>query len=224
MTVSTTHKQILHFTKDVNMSENTAVENVAATLEKTKLDAPVTNEAEVSHATSAAEGRRLYIGNLPYSTTKEQLTEFFTEFLVKSVSIPINPRTGRAVGYAFVDLQSKEEAERAIAELSGKEVLERKVSVQAARKPGAQTSGGDSHERKGRGRFGNKRKPRARRPKNRGAQNGAPGAVVPTNVPGQLLPLSEITAAANKPRTRQENSPPATAATEVQGGYNDYVQ
>ena len=82
VTVSTTHKQILHFTKDVNMSENTAVENVAATLEKTKLDAPVTNEAQVAHATSAAEGRRLYIGNLAYSTTEEQLTEFFTEFPV----------------------------------------------------------------------------------------------------------------------------------------------
>ena len=64
------------------MSENTAVENVTATLEKTKLDAPVTNEAQVAHATSAAEGRRLYIGNLAYSTTEEQLTEFFTEFPV----------------------------------------------------------------------------------------------------------------------------------------------
>jgi len=92
----------------------------------------------------------------------------------ESVSIPTNPRTGRAVGYAFVDLQTKEEAEHAITELSGKEVLERKVSVQAARKPGAHTSGGakegeatggDSRERRGRGRFGNKRKSRARGPR-----------------------------------------------------------
>lgn len=54
----------------------------------------------------------------------------------ESTSIPTHPRTGRAVGYAFVDLTTKEEAERAITELSGKEVLERKVSVQHARKPG----------------------------------------------------------------------------------------
>jgi RNA recognition motif-containing protein len=51
------------------------------------------------------------------------------------VSIPKNPRTDRPVGYAFVDLSTPSEADRAIAELSGKEVLERKVSVQLARKP-----------------------------------------------------------------------------------------
>lgn len=63
----------------------------------------------------------------------------------ESTSIPTNPRSGRAVGYAFVDLTTKEEAERAIAELSGKEVLERKVSVQLARKPGTASAKRESH-------------------------------------------------------------------------------
>ena len=53
----------------------------------------------------------------------------------ESTSIPLNPRTTRPVGYAFVDLSSAEDAQKAITELSGKEVLERKVSVQLARKP-----------------------------------------------------------------------------------------
>jgi RNA recognition motif-containing protein len=53
----------------------------------------------------------------------------------ETTSIPVNPRTNRPVGYAFVDLETAEEAEKAIAELSGKEILERKVSVQLARKP-----------------------------------------------------------------------------------------
>lgn len=53
----------------------------------------------------------------------------------ESVSIPKNPRTDRPVGYAFVDLSTPTEAERAIEELSGKDILERKVSVQLARKP-----------------------------------------------------------------------------------------
>lgn len=53
----------------------------------------------------------------------------------EGVTIPKNPRTERSVGYAFVDLSTPTEAERAIAELSGKEILERKVSVQLARKP-----------------------------------------------------------------------------------------
>lgn len=63
------------------------------------------------------------------------LTRLFT--YSESVSIPTNPRTSRAVGYAFVDVATKEEADRAIGELSGKEVLERKVSVQVARRPGS---------------------------------------------------------------------------------------
>jgi len=82
----------------------------------------------------------------------------------ESTSIPVNPRTNRPVGYAFVDLKTAEEAEKAIENLSGKDILERKVSVQLARKPdqaapktegGAE--GGESAERKrsaGRGRGG----------------------------------------------------------------------
>lgn len=53
----------------------------------------------------------------------------------ESTSIPTNPRTTRPVGYAFVDLVTAEEAEKAIADLSGKSILDRKVSVQLARKP-----------------------------------------------------------------------------------------
>lgn len=84
----------------------------------------------------------------------------------ETTSIPVNPRTTRPVGYAFVDLETAEEAEKAIANLSGKEILERKVSVQVARKPDAgdaapgtnaaePTSGGEGRKRgtgRGRGR------------------------------------------------------------------------
>ena len=53
----------------------------------------------------------------------------------ESTSIPVNPRTNRPVGYAFVDLATAHEATAAIESLSGKEILSRKVSVQLARKP-----------------------------------------------------------------------------------------
>ncbi|KAJ5908385.1 Nucleotide-binding alpha-beta plait [Penicillium taxi] len=86
-------------------------------------------------ATSADEGRRLYIGNLAYATTEEELKEFFKTYTIESTSIPVNPRTNRPVGYAFVDLATATEASAAIEELSGKEILSRKVSVQLARKP-----------------------------------------------------------------------------------------
>jgi RNA recognition motif-containing protein len=84
----------------------------------------------------------------------------------ETTSIPVNPRTNRPVGYAFVDLETAEEADKAINELSGKEILERKVSVQLARKPepagekteapvsgGEGASGGEGRKRgSGRGR------------------------------------------------------------------------
>ncbi|KAF3916993.1 hypothetical protein ABW21_db0202304 [Orbilia brochopaga] len=138
----------------------TEVEKITAGLASTSI------KTEDSASTLAAtEGRRLYIGNLAYTTTEEQLKEFFKGYKIESVSIPVNPRTNRAVGYAFVDVAEKEEADRAIAELSGKEILERKVSVQVARKPGTPPAangdsageGGDKrgngHPRRGRGSF-----------------------------------------------------------------------
>ncbi|GAO18763.1 hypothetical protein UVI_02040850 [Ustilaginoidea virens] len=82
--------------------------------------------------------------------------------ICESVSIPKNPRTDRPVGYAFVDLSTPSEAERAIAELSGKEILERKVSVQLARKPepaGEKTEGTNGE---GSGAEGTRRRPSGR--------------------------------------------------------------
>jgi len=64
------------------MSTTEAVNNVAESLEQTHITTPVTTEADVAHAASAAEGRRLYIGNLAYSTTEEQLKEFFEGYPV----------------------------------------------------------------------------------------------------------------------------------------------
>ena len=137
------------------------------------------NEAVIA---AAAEGRRLYIGNLAYATTEGELKSFFTGYSVyvlsinllelhmywflfsETTSIPTNPRTTRPVGYAFVDLSTADEAQKAIQELAGKFILERKVSVQLARKPetaaekqaaaasGAEGSGGEGTRRRASGR------------------------------------------------------------------------
>lgn len=119
-----------------------AINDVTATLSKASIsDNPAETDQSDRDAhkeavlASAAEGRRLYIGNLAYATTEGELQSFFKGYSIESTSIPKNPRTDRPVGYAFVDLTSSAEAERAIAELSGQEILERKVSVQLARKP-----------------------------------------------------------------------------------------
>ncbi|KAI1377664.1 RNA-binding domain-containing protein [Hypoxylon crocopeplum] len=184
---------------------------------------------------SAAEGRRLYIGNLAYATTEGELKEFFKGYLVESVSIPKNPRTDRPVGYAFVDLSTPTEAERAIAELSGKEILERKVSVQLARTPqpagekaeGAiNGEGGEGSRRRTSGRGRGRGRGRAGRAGRGGRADGAkdesPSAETAANaaIPAdaEVLPLTDITnkVDADKsdkkkgpPRERRERGPPA---------------
>ena len=97
-------------------------------------------------------------------------------FCRESVSIPKNPRTDKPVGYAFVDLSTPSEAERAISELSGKEILERKVSVQLARKPESNADKNEAGE--GSGGEGSRRRPSGRgrgRGRGRGGRSGRGG-------------------------------------------------
>ncbi|KFY44326.1 hypothetical protein V494_01535 [Pseudogymnoascus sp. VKM F-4513 (FW-928)] len=209
-----------------------AVNDVTAKLGNATIatDADKTTTAANNDAVlaSAAEGRRLYIGNLAYATTEQELTDFFKGYLVESTSIPKNPRTDRPVGYAFVDLSTPSEAERAITELSGKEILERKVSVQLARKPepaGEKTegavSGGDGAE----GTEGGRRRQSGRgrgRGRGRGGRTARAGDRAEGEVAAEeVLPLQDITnqttdeaakddkKAARAPRERRERGPPA---------------
>ncbi|RHZ64991.1 hypothetical protein CDV55_105247 [Aspergillus turcosus] len=191
---------------------STAVENQAdnqapTTTEATNGTAPAPAQPTDAAAVSADEGRRLYIGNLAYATTEGELKEFFKNYTIESTSIPVNPRTNRPVGYAFVDLATAHEATAAIEELSGKEILQRKVSVQLARKPesaeakaeGAVSGGEGASGTEGRKRAGGRARGRGRG-RGRGgrfgrggrAQNGPATTEPPTNVPGQVDPLTEV--------------------------------
>lgn len=210
-----------------------AVNDVTAALSKTTVSdstKPADKSVNQDAATSAAEGRRLYIGNLAYATTEGELTTFFQGYSVESTSIPKNPRTDRPVGYAFVDLKTSAEADRAITELSGKEILERKVSVQLARKPepaGEKTDGATSGNEAGSGGEGGRRRQTGRgRGRGRGrsgrggranrGSRGEEGAEVPettaTTVDG-ALPLTEEPKKDGKSTTDKE-AKPAKAARE----------
>ncbi len=123
----------------------------------------------------------------------------------ESVSIPKNPRTERPVGYAFVDLSTPSEADRAITELSGKEVLDRKVSVQLARKP--EPAGEKTEGANGEGGEGTRRRPstrgRGRASRGRGATRGrggrGSGSVSDRDALSQSLPAaSPLTACAGR--------------------------
>lgn len=111
----------------------------------------------------------------------------------ESVSIPVNPRTNRPVGYAFVDLATAHEATAAIEELSGKEILQRKVSVQLARKPepaeakeGAASGGEGASGNEGRKRAGGRGRARGRG-RGRGGRLGRGGRSVSLRPASGLL-------------------------------------
>ncbi|KAE8354112.1 hypothetical protein BDV28DRAFT_131747 [Aspergillus coremiiformis] len=103
--------------------------------------APKTNTSRVAfsrpspHVPQAiSEGRRLYVGNMPYTAKSEDVQALFTaaEFPIERIDIAIDPFTGRNPSYCFVDLESKELAEKAMNELDGHDMLGRPVKI----KPG----------------------------------------------------------------------------------------
>ncbi|PGH20350.1 hypothetical protein AJ80_03618 [Polytolypa hystricis UAMH7299] len=123
-------------------------------------------------AASADEGRRLYIGNLAYATTEGELKEFFKAYTVESTSIPVHPKNNKPVGYAFVDLATAHEAQAAIDELSGHEILGRKVSVQVARKPEPAENRGEGANSGGEGGSGGEGRRRGTGRRGRGRGRG----------------------------------------------------
>ena len=59
--------------------------------------------------------RKLYVGNLPYETTESDLQTLFSECgAVESVAIPTDRQTGRARGFAFVEMVEEADAQTAI--------------------------------------------------------------------------------------------------------------
>jgi cold-inducible RNA-binding protein len=101
-------------------------------------------------------GRRLYVGNLPYETGETELQELFGRAgNVESVKVMRDMATGRARGFAFVEMSTDEEAAKAITELNAYQIGGRGLTVNEARpKPersggfGGGGGGGDSRRRR----------------------------------------------------------------------------
>jgi RNA recognition motif-containing protein len=87
-------------------------------------------------------GRKLYVGNLPYEVGEAELQELFGRAgSVESVTVMRDQMTGRARGFAFVEMSTDEEAQKAITALNGTPVGGRNLTVNEAR-PKAERSGG----------------------------------------------------------------------------------
>lgn len=78
---------------------------------------------------------KLFVGNIPYSTTEQDLTELFSRSggKVASARIITDFDTGRSKGYAFVEMSTAQEAEKAIQELNGFSLNGRPIVVNEAR-------------------------------------------------------------------------------------------
>ena len=112
--------------------------------------------------------KRIYVGNLSYQTTENDLSALFEQVgQVESVNIITDRDTGRSKGFGFVEM-SDEDAEKAIAQLNGTEVNGRSLTVNEAR-PREERSGG------GRGGYGGGRGGRGGGGGGRGGRGGGYG-------------------------------------------------
>ena len=95
---------------------------------------------------------KLYVGNLSFNTTTQDLEEMFVAHgTVESTNIIEDRETGRSRGFGFIEMSTKEEGERAISTLNGKEVDGRALTVNEA-KPRENNGGGNRGG--GRGNYG----------------------------------------------------------------------
>ena len=79
-------------------------------------------------------GRKLYVGNLPYRMTEEELRQTFEEYgQVVSCTIIKDRMTDRSKGFGFVEMPDDNEARSAIANLNGRDFQGRKLDVHDAR-------------------------------------------------------------------------------------------
>ena len=95
--------------------------------------------------------RKLYVGNLPYTTDEAQLQDLFAQAgAVDTVSVVRDRETGRARGFAFVEMASDEDAQQAINQLNSYQLDGRALTVNEARPKaaGGGFGGGNGNSRR----------------------------------------------------------------------------
>ena len=115
----------------------------------------------------------IYVGNLPHKATEDELRQAFAEFgQVTEVRLIMDKFSGESRGFGFVEMPSKAEAEKAIEQMNGKELMGRALNVNEAR-PKVDRGGGRGGG--GRGGFGGGRGGGGRGGGDRGGGGGRGG-------------------------------------------------
>ena len=93
-------------------------------------------------------GKRIYVGNLPFSATEEDLRDVFGPHgEIESVAVITDRETGRARGFAFVEMVEEAAAGKAIQALDGTEMGGRALRVNEAQERGGRGGGGGGYRR-----------------------------------------------------------------------------
>ena len=104
---------------------------------------------------------RLFVGNLPFTTTENDLQDYFAQAgTVTAVNIMQDRATGRSRGFAFVEMSNQTEAQKAITMFNGYNMGDRELKVSMARpreERGGPMGRGSGHSRRPPQRGGNKR-------------------------------------------------------------------
>jgi cold-inducible RNA-binding protein len=90
-------------------------------------------------------GRKLFVGNLNFDTTSDDLKQHFAQAgTCESAQVMTDRATGRSRGFGFVEMSSESEAKKAVEELNGKEFQGRNLNIDEARErtPGPPRGGG----------------------------------------------------------------------------------
>lgn len=88
-------------------------------------------------------GKKLYVGNLPFSATEQVLADSFAQCgTVESAKIITDRDTGRSKGFGFVEMSTDEEAQNAISKFNGAEYEGRTLTVNEARPMAPREGGG----------------------------------------------------------------------------------
>ncbi|MCO4755457.1 MAG: RNA-binding protein [Bacteriovoracaceae bacterium] len=92
--------------------------------------------------------KKLYVGNLPYEITEEEVSDAFGQFgTATSVKLITDRDTGRKKGFGFVEMESAEEAQAVVDELNGKELFGRTLKIDIAKDRPPRNGGGGGFNR-----------------------------------------------------------------------------
>lgn len=90
--------------------------------------------------------KRIYVGNLPFSATESEVNDLFRQFgTIESCHLVTDRDTGRSKGFAFVEMSTDDEADKAIENLNNQEMDGRSLNINEARPKNESSRGGGGY-------------------------------------------------------------------------------